>query len=130
MSASTSPAITDQVPRKELHLLLTLLTSMLSSAISRTGGIRLANQFEQQLNHYIKQKGWDISISMSDLKRGPSDMEVGTLLTAYRSSAQYALALAKQILGRRLLDSTLAELQESLTPQLCQVNDQYQLFRF
>ncbi len=101
---------------------------MLIGAVSRVGGIRLANQFEQQLNRYTRQHGWNFSTSPSDLAQGPPALDDEALLTAYRSSVEYALSLARQILGERLLQSTLTDLTNSLTPQLCQIKDQYNLF--
>jgi len=128
MITPMNPTTPSKLPRQELHLLFSLFTTMLIGAVSRAGGIRVANQFEQQLNRYTRQAGWNFSTSPGDMKQGPPDMSDQDLLAAYRASADYALSLAQQVLGERLTRSALAELTESLTPQLRLVREQYELF--
>jgi hypothetical protein len=127
MNVSSLPSTVGEVPRQQLQLLFTLFITMLIEAVSRVGGIRLAHQFEQQLNHYARQQGLDVPTDLGDFKQGSPNINDDSLMTAYRSSSQYAQSLAGQILGARLLNSTLSELQNSLTPQLRQINDHYEL---
>lgn len=121
-------AAEDKIPRRELHVLFKLLATTLVKVVSRSGGARIANQFEQQVNRYARQQGWDISTSMGDLSQEISRLDDQTLLAAYRSSADYALVVARQIVGERLLNSTLLDFADDLTPRLSQIKDQYHLF--
>lgn len=117
----------DRLPRQELHLLFTLFTTTLIGAVSRTGGIRLANQFEQQLGRYMRQNGWAV-LSELDAAAKTLNLDDETLLTAYRSTTRYAIAIATQILGERVVSAALEDLAANLTPQLLKIKERYEFF--
>lgn len=117
----------DKLPRQELNLLFTLFTTTLIGAVSRTGGIRLANQFEQQLARYMRQNGWAV-LSELDAAAKTLDLDDATLLTAYRSTTRHAIAIATQILGERVVSAALEELAANLTPHLLKIKEHYKVF--
>jgi len=125
-------AITNQILCAKLSLLLTLLLTTLTKTISQTGGTQLANQFEQQLNRYAAQHGWNALTGLTDLaelRQRVPDVEAKILLAVYLSYSRYARSLAGQILGERVLTSTLAKLLNSLSPELAQLNAQHEIIR-
>lgn len=117
----------NKLPRQELQLLFTLFTTTLIGAVSRAGGIRLANQFEQQLTRYMRQNGWAV-LSELDAAAKTLDLDDETLLTAYRSTTRYAVAIATQLLGERVMRAALEDLTASLTPQLLKIKEHYNFF--
>lgn len=125
-------AITNQILCAKLSLLLTLLLTTLTKTISQTGGTQLANQFEQQLNRYAAQHGWNALTGLTDLaelRQRVPDVEAKILLAVYLSYSRHARSLAQQILGERVLTSALTKLLNSLSPELSQLNTQYEIIR-
>jgi hypothetical protein len=113
-------------------LLFTLLLATLTRAISQTGGTQLANQFELQLNRYAAQHGWKALTGLTDLaelRQCVPDVEAGMLLAVYVSYSRYARSLAGQILGERVLTSTLTKLLNSLSPELAHLNARHEIIR-
>ena len=113
-------------------MLLTLLLTTLTKTISQTGGTQLADQFEQQLNRYAAQHGWNALTGLTDLaelRQRVPDVEAKILLAVYLSYSRHARALARQILGERVLTSALTKLLNSLSPGLMQLNARYEIIR-
>lgn len=115
-----------------LSLLFTLLLAHLTQAISRGGGKSLATEFEQRMNHYAGQHGWRALTGLTDLTdlRGcVPEVNAQMLSTVYASYAQYARALAGQILGEQLLTTTIGSLLSDLPSHLLELNAQYHIIR-
>jgi len=109
-----------------------MLLTTLSKTISQTGGTLLANQFEQQVDCYAAQHGWNALTGLTDLaeltQRVP-DVDAKMLLAVYVSYSRHARLLARQILGERVLTSALTKLLNSLSPELAQLNARYEIIR-
>jgi len=131
-STSADPAGANHATCAEMSLLFTLLVSALASAIYRTGGKPLADQFVQQLERYAGQHGWNVLTGLKDLaelqQRVP-DVDAKILLSVYLTYARYARELSRQVLGEQILKSTLAALLKSLPPRLADLNAGYEIIR-
>lgn len=129
---SSDPVVANQVQCVDLSLLFTLFVNQLSEVIAQTGGRPLADEFAQQLNRYAGQHGWSVLTGLTDLAelghRAP-EVDARMLASVFNSYAQYALGLARQILGEQLLKSTLATLLTSLPPKATQLNTHYKIIR-
>lgn len=132
LNESPDPVVSNQALCADLSLLFTLFVNRLTEVIAQTGGRPLADEFAQQIDRYAGQHGWTVLTGLTDLaelgQRIP-DVDARMLASVYSSYAQYALGLARQILGEQLLKSTLTALLTGLSPETAQLNAQYNIVR-
>ena len=111
-----------------LSQLFTVLLTDLTQAVSRSGGVALAEEFEQRVNRYADQHGWKVLTGMarlSDVRDCVPEVDARMLSTVYASYAKYASTLARQILGEQLVTTTLASRVNSLPPHAAEINNRY-----
>ncbi len=128
-SGTPDPAV-NQTLCAEISLLFMSHMNGLIDAITRIGGNRLADQFEQQLNDYAIEHAWSALTGMNDLtelKQRVPDVDASMLLSVYLSYSKYARVLAKRILGTQLLKSTENTLVHCLPPRLAALNAKDQI---
>lgn len=124
------PTVINQALCADLSVLFTSLAGELTRAIAQTGGKPLADQFDQQLNRFAAQHGWNVLTgltSLSDLRQRVPDVDGRMLFSVYLSYTRYARALAGQILGEQMLKSVLVALLKRLPPNLIEINARYEL---
>jgi hypothetical protein len=115
--------------REKLAVLFSRLIAALVKGVHRSGGKRLADQFEREINGFARQRGWNIPTGLADLGPGPSDLDTQALLDLYDSVLRYAEKLTAMILGERLMKSALADVLNSLPSDLAQLNAHYKFIR-
>lgn len=133
LNESPNPAVDNQARCATLSLLFSLLVNRVTEVIAQTGGQPLAGEFTQQLNRYAGQHGWSVLTglaSLAELGHHIPNVDARMLASVYSSYAQYALGIARRILGEQLLKSTLTALLASLPSEAAQLNGQYKIIRF